>query len=215
MDSYTLKNGLTLKVVINSKNIKNMYLRIKNNDTICISAPKWISNKKINDFIKDNEDAIIKILNKRKDNIVNSNELLFKGKKYEIIYIKQRKVIFTKDKVYLSKSMNIKNFYKKEAEHFFLEHFISCYNRFEEKIVLPKLKIRNMKSKWGVCNVTRKEVTLNLELIKYDYKYLDYVIIHELSHLMHANHSKDFWALVEKYCKDYKLLRKDMRNFTT
>ena len=69
-----------------------------------------------------------------------------------------------------------------------------------------------MKSKWGVCNITKKIVTLNLDLIKLDKKYLDYVIIHELSHLIHPNHSKAFWVLVSKYEKNYKLYRKEMKN---
>jgi len=69
-----------------------------------------------------------------------------------------------------------------------------------------------MTSKWGVCNITKKIVTLNLELIKLDIKYLDYVIVHELSHLIYPNHSKDFWNLVYKYCPNYKLYRKEMKN---
>ena len=54
-------------------------------------------------------------------------------------------------------------------------------------------------------------VTLNLELIRKDVKYLDYVIVHELSHLVYFNHSADFWALVGKYCKNYKQIRKEMK----
>ena len=69
-----------------------------------------------------------------------------------------------------------------------------------------------MKSKWGVCNVTKGIITLNLELIKLDLKYLDYVIIHELSHLIHPNHSPKFWSLVSKYIPDYKKYRKEMKN---
>ena len=61
-------------------------------------------------------------------------------------------------------------------------------------------------------NITRKIVTLNLELIKLDIKYLDYVIVHELSHLIYPNHSKDFWNVVSKYCPNYKIYRKEMKN---
>ena len=70
-----------------------------------------------------------------------------------------------------------------------------------------------MTSRWGVCNVKSKTVTLNLELIKYDLKYLDYVIVHELSHLIYANHSKDFWNVVSKYVPNYKKIRKEMKDF--
>ena len=67
-----------------------------------------------------------------------------------------------------------------------------------------------MKTRWGVCNVKTKRVTLNLELIKRDIKYLDYVIIHELSHLLYPNHSKDFWKCVSDNMKDYKVVRKEL-----
>ena len=55
-----------------------------------------------------------------------------------------------------------------------------------------------MTSRWGVCNIKNHNVTLNLELSKYDISALDYVIVHELSHLIEFNHSKNFWNIVEK-----------------
>ena len=70
-----------------------------------------------------------------------------------------------------------------------------------------------MTSRWGVCNTKTKVVTLNLELIKRDTKYLDYVIVHELSHLIHANHSAYFWALVEENMPEYRVYRKEMKEF--
>ena len=70
-----------------------------------------------------------------------------------------------------------------------------------------------MTSRWGVCNIKTKVITLNLELIKRDTKYLDYVIVHELSHLIHGDHSDRFWALVEDNMSDYKKYRKEMKEF--
>ena len=87
------------------------------------------------------------------------------------------------------------------------------YQNFSRKIPYPSLKIRKMTTRWGVCNVSRKTITLNLELIKRDTKYLDYVIIHELSHLIYGDHSKGFWSLVEENMKDYKKYRKEMQVF--
>ena len=70
-----------------------------------------------------------------------------------------------------------------------------------------------MTSRWGVCNTRTKTVTLNLELIKRDTKYLDYVIVHELSHLIYGNHSAAFWSLVEENMPEYKIYRKEMKEF--
>ena len=69
-----------------------------------------------------------------------------------------------------------------------------------------------MSTRWGVCNRKLKRVTLNSLLIRYPLEALDYVIIHELSHFVHFDHSKEFWNLVSKYCPNYKQLRKEMRD---
>ena len=78
---------------------------------------------------------------------------------------------------------------------------------------IPKftLKIRKMKTRWGVCNYIKNTVTLNSELIKYERNIIDYVIIHEFSHFTHHDHSAAFWSLVAKYYPNYKLARKELR----
>ena len=70
-----------------------------------------------------------------------------------------------------------------------------------------------MKSRWGVCNVKEKIVTLNLELMKKKIECLDYVIVHELSHLVEANHSARFWKVVEANYPNYKEVRKQMKDY--
>ena len=70
--------------------------------------------------------------------------------------------------------------------------------------LLPsKIIIKDQKSRWGSCN-SKKEVRLNWRLILMPYDVMDYIIIHELCHLKHMNHSKDFWNLVESYNNNYK-----------
>ena len=69
-----------------------------------------------------------------------------------------------------------------------------------------------MKTRWGVCNIRDNSVTLNTRLIEYDIEKLDYVIIHELSHFIHFNHSKSFWKQVEKYTPDYKQIRNELKD---
>ena len=56
-----------------------------------------------------------------------------------------------------------------------------------------------MKRKWGYCNKREKLIKLNSELIKYSINEIDYVIVHELSHFIEFNHSKNFWKYVKKY----------------
>ena len=110
-------------------------------------------------------------------------------------------------------NLDIDKWYKKQAKTLFLEHLDIIYNNFSRSIPYPDLKIRKMTTRWGVCNTKLKTVTLNLELIKRDTKYLDYVIAHELSHLIYPNHSRDFWDLVGENCPNYKIIRREMKNF--
>ena len=145
---------------------------------------------------------------------IESNEgFNYLGVQYDIIYVDYCDISFGTKKVFLNKKLDIDKWYKKQAKVIFKEHLDNIYNRYSEKIPYPDLRIRKMTTRWGVCNIKTKTVTLNLELIKRDLKYLDYVIVHELSHLIEANHSKAFWALVEENCKDYKKYRKEMKDF--
>lgn len=206
-------NDKEYDLVITYKNNKNMYLRVKEDLKIHITCNKYVSNTLISKFVLDNKDMILENI-KRYENkqITNENYLIYQGKKYEIVYITKNQIVFTNNKVFINRSFNKDNFYKKQAKLIYLQRLNNIYNQIEEDIPYPALKIRNMKTRWGVCNVKTKTITLNLELIKMPEKYLDNVIIHELCHLKHPNHSKDFWNMVSKYEPLYKKIRKEMKN---
>ena len=200
-------------VIIEYKDNKNLYLRVKDDIKIHISAPKRMSEREIKKFLEDNRSSIerfISIMENKHKRI--DNKFLYLGNIYDISYIEGRKLIFGSSKVFIGKSLNINNFYKKEAQRIFNEHYDMCFNNFDESNFKPDLVIRKMKTKWGVCNRGNNTITLNLDLIKLDTKYLDYVIYHELSHLNHPNHSSNFWNLVSKYVPNYKKIRKEMKD---
>ena len=73
-----------------------------------------------------------------------------------------------------------------------------------------KITIKQIKYAWGSCS-NKKNITLNLELIKYSHLAIRYVILHELCHLKYMNHSKNFWDLVEKYMPNYKQIKKEFK----
>jgi predicted metal-dependent hydrolase len=82
-----------------------------------------------------------------------------------------------------------------------------------EPILAVKIKeifYRKMKTHWGSCNYGRKTIRLNTELVKKKPKYLEYVIVHEMLHIIEPNHSGNFYRLLGKYYPEWKAIRKEM-----
>lgn len=73
----------------------------------------------------------------------------------------------------------------------------------------PRVMLSSARARWGSCN-SRREVRLAWRLVKARPALVDYVICHELAHLRHMNHSRDFWAEVGRMCPDYKGLRDEL-----
>jgi hypothetical protein len=89
-------------------------------------------------------------------------------------------------------------------------------NYFAQKMQLhySQLRFKNLKSRWGSCD-SRKIITLNLQLFKVERELIDYVIVHELAHLIEMNHSKKFHAIVDLYIDNAKNKRKSLKqNYT-
>lgn len=78
-------------------------------------------------------------------------------------------------------------------------------------LVFDEIKYRKMKSRWGSCS-SKKVITFNTELMKVHKNLIDYVVVHELAHLKHMNHSQDFHSLVETYLPGSKRLRSELKN---
>ena len=203
-------NDNLYNVNIVRKNNKNTYIRVKNNE-IYVTTSYFSTNKNIYKLINENRDAIIKMIDKSNKKEDNSFKIF--GKRYIIVYGENFKEVEISDNIICANDDKMLNKYIcKYINNIYQEHLDYWYDKFEEKILVPNLKIRKMTSRWGVCNLRNKNVTLNLELFKYDIKCLDYVIVHELSHFIFPNHSKDFWNLVGKYYPNYKEVRKILKS---
>lgn len=207
-------DGNYYDVIIEKKaSNRNTYIRVKKDLTILVTTNRFTTNMAIKRLIKDNYDKIVKMLEVQLRKKANNEGFYYLGKKYEIVYVDDDGISFDGDKVYFNEDFDIYKWYKKQAKDLFLEHFNRCRDNFSRKIPAPSLRIREMTSRWGVCNIRSHVITLNLELIKRDTKYLDYVIIHELSHLKYGDHSRGFWSLVEENMSDYKKYREEMKEF--
>ncbi len=207
-------NNKDYDVVIEKKRTtKNTYIRVKKDLKVTVTTNYFSSTKSIENLIRDNYDRICKMIDFQEVKQKNNNGFFYLGKKYVVVYCDKDGIEFDGDKVFISHDFDIDKWYKKQAKDLFLERLDYNYSKFTKKIPYPKLRIRKMTSRWGVCNVRTHIITLNLELIKRDIPYLDYVIIHEMSHLIHGDHSSRFWKLVEENMPEYKKYRDEMKEF--
>jgi hypothetical protein len=102
----------------------------------------------------------------------------------------------------------IREFYKREAVKKLTDRAEHWATRM--KLYPTSLKFREQKTRWGSCS-SRGAINLNWRLIVFRPEIIDYVIVHELAHLRHMNHSSSFWSLVEAHISDYEVLMKELR----
>lgn len=201
-------DGIEFDVVITKKKIKNIYFRIKEDLKVYVSCSYLCSNKYIEKLLLDNSKDLIKMYNNMSKKFIESKDIYYLGNKLTFEY--GSKVKIDSDIVYGPSLEKINEYLEKNSIKIFEERLNRLRIMFDG---LPdfKLKTRCMKTRWGVCNRKSMTVTLNTLLIHKDVTLIDYVIIHELCHFKHMNHSSLFWREVEKYYPYYKLARERLK----
>ena len=205
-------NNQLIDVFVIKKRQKNTYLRVKE-DGIYITTNYLTTNKYILNLLKENENKIIKMQEHLKKKQEYNEDFFYLGKKYNIVKSNLEDIVVGDSTILVKDELILNKWLVKQARIIFKENLDEIYKIFPVEIPYPSLTIRKMKTRWGVCNTRIKKITLNLELIKKDKKYLDYVIVHELSHLVYPNHGSDFWHLVSLLVPNYKILRKELNSY--
>lgn len=70
--------------------------------------------------------------------------------------------------------------------------------------------VKNMRTKWGTCNIEKKRIWLNLQLVKKTPECLEYVIIHELVHLLERNHNERFCDYMDRFCPNWRIIKENL-----
>lgn len=207
--------------------IKNMYILIRNGKVI-VKAPNNISENRIKDFINSKEDWINKKLKEfekksfKEKSYVSGEVFKVLGNDYilNIEYGDFEKASVNLDNGYINicvsencETVKIKELIEKMYYKIALMIVDKSVKMWKStlKIAPDVVVIKKLKTVWGKCNSKRK-ITINPDLMKYDQRVIDYVVLHEFCHLRYMNHSKDFWNMVSKYMPDYKLLRNELKN---
>ena len=198
--------------IIRSKR-KTLSLTINENAELIIRAPKRLSIEKIQDFINEKENWINRkkrlIENQIKDVTSNHNKLLYLGNLFPINVEQNasKELFFTGEEFIAnsiepdSLSLSIKKWYKNKFKEIALPRVAYFANK--HNLMVNQVRIKNQKTMWGSCS-SKNNINLNYLLLMAPMGVIDYVIVHELVHTIHRNHSTDFWNSVESIMPEFQ-----------
>jgi len=211
-----------IEKIIRSKR-KSFCIEIDEAGKILLRIPIKASDETIKEFIKKHSKWIEKKLNEIENRktkyqikkFVDGEKFLYLGKFYDLKIIEDQKFpLIFEDGFYLSNNYIsnaykiFKNFYKKMAKEIINERIKFYVNKYGFKY--NKIKITSANKRWGSCT-GKGNLNFSYRLIMAPLKVVDYVVVHELVHLIDKTHKKSFYNKVEKILPDYKE-RKDWLN---
>lgn len=201
-----------VNVLVEYKNNKNLYIRVTDDLELLVTCNRRVTSKEILNIIKKNEKSLINMYLKKEKELDRDSIFYYLGNPYTIIYNKDiKKYDIVDDCIIVKDEKMLKKFYSDECIRVFSNELRKYEPMFS---YLPKysLRVRKMKTRWGVCNRGNNTVTLNSELLKKEIRLIDYVVVHELSHFKEANHSDRFWYEVSLRYPDYKKARRELNS---
>ena len=215
-----------MEYTVTKKKIKNFIIRIYPDLRIAVSVPLHASNKDIENFIQSKKEWIETILEKIKvakenKNTLKESSIKILGKEIDkkIIESDLERIRLTNTSIYIySKEIDNTQIDKKLLEwkveklKAILDEYLNKYTKLLN-INIDYYQIKKLSSAWGIYHKKENYISFNSDLIEKDIDCIEYVVLHELCHIFHMNHQKDFWALVEKYMPDYKVRRKNLKTF--
>lgn len=182
----SMNNRYTIEVT--RKRIKNMYLRVKDTDgTLSVSAPYGMGNTEIRKFVESKSDWIERTMQ-------------------EMLVARQLK----------EQEPVLAPFMEREICLELKRQLQRLIDKWEPVMGVKSagFTIKKMKTRWGSCNVKSHHLNFNLLLAKVPPECAEYVVVHELTHLLEPSHNARFWSLMEYYLPGSKELRKQLAGFS-
>lgn len=217
--------GTNIDYLLKRKPVKNLNLRIHSDCSIVVSASEKITADKIDDFVMEKGAYILSSIQrfKRIEEYEMPPKRYISGETFDILGrgIRLKVQQGTKDNVfsdgiylyltvtdqddYFKKEKLVQKFLDKECRQVFSETIRQLFPMFQKYGVnMPTLRIRTMKTRWGSCSPSRGIITLNKKLLEAPRNCIEYVVLHELCHFIHPNHSKQFYSFVAMLMPDWK-----------
>ncbi len=204
---------------------KTLSLTVKPDCTIAVSAPLKASIKDIDEFVSKNSSWIEKqviraqAINEQRESFVidYGTSVYFFGTRLTIIADSIRKAKLTDSAIIMPKDLNTEEIKKKlialykDTARDYISSQLPYYSALTG-INYSKVTISSARTNWGSCTADR--LHFSWHLIMAEKEVIDYVIIHELTHIKQHNHSDAFWYEVSKYCPEWKTLRARLKFYS-
>ena len=237
---YVIYDGEKIEFELTKKRIKNINLRVKSDGSVHVSAPMHVSQSRVDAFVIDQVPFIWRArLGWKKRNAqkkpplqyVTGEELTVLGHPVCLVVeaLKGRKTPYVtfngQDTLYLYAPINADRAAKEKAmvkywktlgSRVFPHWAKQVYDWFCEKgyqVPYPEIKQRAMTTRWGTCAPGRGIITMNLKLLEGPEVYIEYVMVHEFAHFIHANHSAAFHAVVAQFLPDWKARKQALNEY--
>lgn len=209
---------------IERSNRRTLLLTVLKNGAVVVKAPISMKDETINRFIAEKQEWIKsklfmhqKTVSKFED-VIKYKKFLLYGNKYSIILDSVKKIetnekfqIVMPNKVEPEKILKtLKAWYKKVAKQVLSERLAFVENKI--KLKSNSFRIGDSKGRWGSCN-SRGAICLNFRVLMLPPALIDYVIVHELCHLVEMNHSKNFWKLVSSFLPNVDKLKSAIKEY--
>ena len=208
------------------KKVKNINIRVRPEGTLFVSAPKTVPFYRIEEILQQKKDFILRAMDsalaRERENRAayacdDGARVPLMGRMYTVCIANRGSSRIEGDTLILvlkktedpeKRKEALKRFAEKTLCAYALSVFEQTYPLFRNATSMPKLKLRVMRARWGSCRPKGALITLNTRLAFYPTDYIDYVIMHEFTHFLHANHSKAFWEAFAKNMPDWEQRRK-------
>lgn len=232
MDHYDLELSPPFEKVsvdVQHKNIKNVHLKVFRELKVVLSVPLQVTDEWVISLLLSKSSWIEKQLQKYKEssgynnltNVKSGSSTQLLGKDRRIIkknskknyVVEEEKYIF----VYADEEKNLHQYtlekwWRKTAYKVYTNEMNEIYSKVFKKygIEKPTLYVRKMKTLWGSCTPSKNKITINQYLLKADLRCIQYVVLHELTHLIHPYHNADFYNFLTIQMPDWKERKKQL-----
>lgn len=211
---FMIENNISINYVY--KRVKNLRITIKRDKTVVVSIPLFMKKGAAESFVYKKMSWIKKHLSAIDKQRMYEREdglLYLWGKPYKKEIIICDKNTCVEDEGVLKIVVKDKNNSEKVLDRYLrkqlLEKAAIVLKDWQQKtgIIASEMRIKNMKTRWGSCNIEKKRIWLSLRLVNYDLECLNYVILHEILHIKERYHNKRFYNMLSSFMPEWKKCR--------